>query len=250
MFLRKIVLLAFVLTGFLQAQFTKNVEISSHYDDNLYRSPLPTTDVLTDASIGLAYTAENSDLSFYYKGSLNSYRENSLRNFTLHNIGLNYFSAIDDSERHGFYIGADWTSRLNGDEYSLYNYNQIFAYTNFQFDLDWFFLKTGYNFRYRNYLDLADLTNSQQFIFLQANKSLPTRTTFILETHLGYKSFAGSQFFTSTSSTRNGGRGRGRMTETNSEVTSTQVSDTPGLSQAIVLARVSQSLHEKVGLFL
>lgn len=241
----KIIALIFILSSFSFAQFSKNIEISSWYDDNLYRSPDPIQDLLTDISLELNYHPDDSNMNYYYNGSLFLYQNNSSRKFSLHGVGFNYYNPFGKDNKHDFYLGADWTLRLNGDEYNYYDYNQIYAYTNFRFDLDWFFIKSGYNFRYRSYSNLPDLTNYRHYLFLQANKSFATRTTIILEAGLGHKSFSGLEIFTSAGS-GGGGKGRGNISETS---TATTVSEIPSLSQAVLVGRVSQSLHEKVGLY-
>jgi len=234
----KIMALVLLLSSLLFAQFNKDIEISSWYDDNLYHSPDPVIDLLTDVGVRLSYWTDNSNMNYYYNGSFFFYNEAALRNFSMHSIGFNYINPFGQDEKHNFYLGAEWTLRLNGDEYNYYDYNQIYAYSNLSFDLDWFFVKSGYNFRYRSYSNLPDLTNYRHYLFLQANKSFATRTTLILEADLGHKSFAGQEYLTG------GGQGHGRYSSS-----TTTISEIPSLSQAVLLARVTQSLHEKVGLY-
>ncbi len=220
-------------------QVTTAVEISSYADDNLFRSPEPQSDLLSDIGIKLNYEPQNSNINYYYNGDFFSYQNNSLRNFYTHSLGVNAFNSFGRDKKQNFYWGADLTLRLNNDEYNYYNYNQFFAYGTFRFDLDWAFLKSGYNFRYRGYSNLPELTNYRHFLFLQLNRSFATRTTIILEADLGYKSFAGQDAFFESR------RGMGRRMD-NTTTTSPQI---PSLSQAVFLARISQSLHPKLGLF-
>lgn len=243
----KIITLVFILANLIFAQFSKDIEISTSWDDNLYRSPEPVEDLLTDLSIRLAYKPDDSQMNYYYNGNMFLYQNNLLRNFSLHSVGFNYINPFGDDDKHNFYLGADGTLRLNGSEYSYYDYNQIYAYSNFHLDFDGLFLRSGYNFRYRSYSNLPDLTNYRHYLFLQVNKSFATRTTIILEADLGYKSFGGLDIFTTENS--GWGRGRGRWSETYSESSSSGAYEAPGLGQAVLLARVSQSLHEKVGLY-
>ncbi|MCD4693449.1 MAG: hypothetical protein K8R79_11080 [Calditrichales bacterium] len=241
----KIIALVLILSSLLFAQFSKDIEISSWYDDNLYHSPDPVIDLLTDVGLRLSYLPDNSNMNYYYNGSFFIYNEAALRNFSMHGIGFNYIKPFGEDEKHNFYLGAEWTLRLNGDEYNYYDYNQIYAYSNLNFDLDWFFVKSGYNFRYRSYSNLPDLTNYRHYLFLNANKSFPTKTTLIVEADIGYKSFAGQEIFTDTRGW--GGKGQGEMSE--STITNTTVSEIPSLSQSVLLARITQSLHDKVGLY-
>jgi len=237
-----IVVLILITCAMAQAQFTKNIEVVSYYDDNLYRSPDPTQDLLTDIGIHLNYRPDDSDMNYYYSGSFFLYQNNPLRNFSLHGIGFSYSNPFGKDEQNNFYLGSEWSRRFNGEEYNYYDYNQLYASTNFRFDLDFMFLKSGYNFRYRNYSILSDLTNYRHYLFVQANKSFETRTSLILEVDLGYKSFAGQEIFTSSG----GGRGNGRMAESH---TTTTTSEIPSMGQAIFLARIAQSLFEKVGIY-
>jgi hypothetical protein len=228
----------------IQAQFTKNLEISSYYDDNLFRSPTPTADLLTNIEMSLNYRPQDSNMNLYYSGSFLLYRDTYDRNFSLHGFGLYYNHPFGDEDRHTLYLGSDGTIRLNGEDYNYYDYTQIYLYSNIRFDLDLLSVKAGYNFRYRNYSNLPDLSNSRHFVFLQANKSFASRTTIIFEADLGYKSFAGENTYSTSSE---GGRGQGNMVEESQTTTATEI---PSLSQAIVLTRLAQSLHENLGVFI
>jgi hypothetical protein len=240
--LKKLLILAILFTSTLQAQLTKSIDITSYYDDNLFRSPQPVTDFLTDFSVGLNYTPEKSDMNYYYGGSWLIYQDNTLRNFSTHNLGFDYSTLFGKENSHNFYMGADFTLRINSEEYNYYDYNQLLAYSNVRYDLDGIFIKAGYNFRYRSYSNLPDLTNTRHFIFVQANKSFDTRTTVIVEADLGSKSFGGQELFSGSV----GSRGMGRMSSSH---TSSSAIQTPSLNQAVILTRVTQSLHDKVGIY-
>ena len=104
----KPVILSLIFTGSLFAQLSMNLEISSQYDDNLFRSPYPVRDVLTDIDLRLNYRLKNSNLSWYYNGDVFLYRENSVRNFYLHSVGLNYYNPFGKNKTSTFYFGAEW----------------------------------------------------------------------------------------------------------------------------------------------
>jgi hypothetical protein len=229
----------------IQAQFTKNLEISSYYDDNLFRAPTPSSDLLTSFELRLNYRPEDSNLNMYYNGSFLLYRDTYDRNFSLHGFGLFFNHSFGDDDRHTLYLGSDGNFRLNNEEYNYYDYTQIYLYSNIRLDLDIFFIKAGYNFRYRNYSNLSDLSNSRHYVFLQANKSFASRTTVIFEADFGYKSFAGENTFTISS--EGGGHGRDNMVDQSRTTTTEEI---PSLKQAIVLIRLAQSLHENLGIFI
>ncbi len=228
------------------AQFSTNVEMNSYADDNLFRSPEPLSDVLSNIGIKLDYQPENSELKFYYAGNFYFYKDYSERNFLLQSLGLNAFHAFGKEERHGFYYGADFALRMNGQQYDYYDYSQLYAYANLNFDLDFMFFKTGYNFRYRSYSNLPDLTNYRHYIFAQVNKSFATKTTLIFETDLGHKSFTGKEISPLYYGEGWGMHGRGRHTD---QTFLTSQLSVPSMTHIVLLSRVAQSLHPKVGVY-
>ncbi|TFG97030.1 MAG: hypothetical protein E4H13_11480 [Calditrichales bacterium] len=169
------------------------------------------------------------------------------RNFSIPSLGLSYFTPFGDNDLQAFYAGANATLRLDSKEYNYYDYQQFFLYVNARFDLDYLFFKTGYNFRYRNYANLPELTNFRHFVFAQLNKSFETQTTLILETDIGYKSYEPQELY---STSIMGGAGRGGMSGgSSSTMTEVASSEVPPAGQFILVGRISQSLHERVGLF-
>jgi len=244
----KIVLILFMSLGFLQAQFSKSLEISSYYDDNLFRSVQAEQDVLTDFMLGLSYQPEKSNIKFNYSGDFFLYQNNDLRDFSVHEIGLSYSLPYSKNSNDMLYFGLDYTLRVNGDDYSYYDYDQLYAFASLHLDLDFMFLTTGYNYRHRSYSNLPELTNDRHYIFTRLNKSFESKTTIILEADLGQKSFSGQEIYSTTtmddgSGWRGGRNSSSKMTAVNSEDQQVR------LNQAVLLARVSQSLHEKVGLY-
>jgi len=225
------------------AQFSKNLEISSYLDDNLYRSPTPVSDLFTNIDLSLNYRPESTAINFSYMGSFFLYRDSKERNFSTHTLNIAFFAPLGDEDQHTFYMGADGLLRIDTEDYNYYDYTQLYAYLNLRLDLNYLYLKGGYNFRVRDYKNLPELTNYRHYAYLQINKSFETRTTLILEADVGLKSFASEDIYSTSSG---GGRGRGSAQTT---VTTNQVLTSPSLSHSILLARVAQSLHEKLGLY-
>ncbi len=242
------IILILVLAQWAFGQFDTKVEFNSYFDDNLFRSPQPVSDLLNNAGLKLDYRFNDSDLKLYYTGNFFFYRDYSERNFVLQSLGLNAFHAFGKDEQHGFYYGADLALRINGQQYDYYNYNQLYAYANFNFDLNYLFLKAGYNFRYRGYTNLTDLTNYRHYLFAQVNKSFPSKTTLILEADLGNKSFAGSALSPAPvpESGDMWGHGHGRRWQ---ETPLPSQLSVPSMTHVVLLARIAQSLHPKVGIY-
>ena len=145
------------------------------------------------------------------------------------------------NDKHQFFLGGNWLNRLNKEEYEYYNYNQIYLYSNQRFNLSGLFLKSGYNFRYRNYSNIPDLTNYQHYLFVQANKTFRTRTSIVIETDLGYKSFNGTESYVSAGGEVGSGNSSSHTTVYEEKI--------PSLSHLVLLTRVAQSLHDRVGIY-
>ncbi len=222
------------------AQVSKEVNITSYVDDNVFRSPEPTSDVLSDVGISLGFRPQDSNLQFSYSSDFYLYNKLNERNFSLHTFGLHTFAQFGEQKQHTFYIGSDLDLRLNSSDYNYYDYGQLYFYASVLLNMRTYILKSGYNFRYRGYSNLSELSNTRHYLFVQFNKSLPSRTTFIVEADYGYKGFADEQ-----TQTFQGGRGRRYTSYTYTTTNST----IPSLSHIILLARVAQSLHPKVGAF-
>ncbi len=236
----------FVINHSLLAQVSSSLEVNSTFDDNVFRSPEPTEDFISNLDVDLGYRFNNTNLQILYNGNFIFYRNLKERNLSLHQFGINYYLSFGKDNLHTFFIGGNGLTRIDGEEYKEYDFNQLYAYANFRFDLESLFLKTGYSFRYRDYSNIPELTNLRHYIFIQANKSFSTRTTFILETDLGYKAFT-SQILYSTYSD-DSIHGPGRQIRPSRFVASS--SEVPPMGQLILLGRVAQSIYEKMGVYI
>ena len=230
-------LILFFGSNQLLSQTDIKFDLSSGYDDNVFLSPEPQSDFITDASISFKFHPRDTALSYFLNSNYFSYLNNSDRNMFINNVGFNYYKRIGTGNNYVFY-GTDWLNRLNKEEYNYYNYNQLSGYINLMFKFDRAILKTGYNLRYRDYSDLKELTNYQQYLFAHYNRSFQTRTTLILESNVGLKTFRGLESYTS-------GSGRGRNSFT-------QIIDgeNSNLGHVVLLGRVAQSIGNKTGVFI
>jgi hypothetical protein len=242
--------------GNIYAQFGVDLRIHSYYDDNLFRSPQAEKDIFTNFGLALKYELEKPGLTLRYSPDFFIYKENILRNFSQHSFEFDYFKMASSGKIYLF-AGTTAKFRKNKTEYDYYNYNQVNAYLNSRMDLAYLFLRVGYNYRYRNYPNFTDISNSIHQFFIQANRSLPSKTTLIFEAGLGNKRF--SQFETvesilqTYSETKGyGGKGKGRQTGTTdtSYVVVAETISPPSLNQATFLLRVTQSLYRKAGIFI
>jgi len=196
--------------------------------------------------VDLGYRPVDSPINFSYSGRFFLYQETKERNFSLHGLSLSHSDYFGSDEQHTFYFGLDGSLRTDDEQYNYYDYHQAYFYANVRLDLNYLFLKTGYNFRYRDYSNLSYLTNNRHYGYIQIYKSFETRTTIILESDLGQKSFAGQEIYIANES---GGRGPGSGSMNSTTQTSTITTYVPSLSHLVLLARIAQSLHDKLGLF-
>lgn len=239
-----ILICIFLVSNVVFGQFSNFVSFNSYSYDNLYRSPIPIQDVLSTIKIGLSYQQPENNTQFYNNTNLMVFKNTSDRNFIINNAGINKSIKIGDKPNSNIRFGGNWTLRVNKENYNYYNYSQLSGYANFQILTDIALIKGGYSYRWRNYQNWSDLSNILHNIFFQLNKSLPSRTTIIVETGFGNKSFMGHDSFTTISDV---GRGRGHHAE--GILTTNTISERLSTSQANIILRLSQSLHEKAGIY-
>ncbi len=225
------------------AQFTAQASLSTTYDDNLLRSHQPESDMISDFDLNLMYTPGKSYLTYFFNPDYFSYKTNYLRNFFMNRLGFRNQIVLNKDKNNLFYFGAEWDIRINGADYNYYDYNQLYAYANISYNFNGVFFKGGYNYRYRSYANVPDLTNNRHYLFIQTTKTFNTRTTVIVEADAGYKSFGGEEYYSASG----GGRGSGRM---GSGYTTYSTTEIPSLSQAVFLARIAQSIYDKMGFFI
>ncbi|UBM63497.1 hypothetical protein LA303_05890 [Candidatus Sulfidibacterium hydrothermale] len=241
------VVLLSMLASNSYAQINAEVSTTTSYDNNIYLTPDKISDFIEDAELRLGYFIkphpQKSVLSLYNNFEYIAYMQYGEKNIFLNNLGAAYVHALGKDKHVKLYLGGNWFLRKNRTEYNYYDYNQIYMYNNWQIQINKTFLKVGYNFRYRDYAYLTDLSNAQHYLFLQLNHSFQTRTSIIFETDFGYKSFKGVE----TYSVITVPTGRGGRHTTTSQTTSETVR--PSMSHIIILARVAQSITKKIGIY-
>ena len=237
-----LVLVALLFSSTVYSQLDTYLDVSTGFDDNLYLSPYKIGDLITDVDLSFNYTLKDSSTSIYYNAEYISFFNTSVRNILLNKVGSSYYSNFGELDKHQFYLGGNLLSRINKEDYNYYNYNQIYLYSNQRFNLNGVFLKTGYNFRYRNYSNISDLTNFQHYLFIQASKTFRTRTSVIFETDFGHKSFSGTESYVSP-----GGEGQSANSSLQPTIIENKI---PSLSHIVLLTRIAQSLHDRVGIYI
>jgi len=227
---------------FGHAQFSARLDYAAGLDDNIYLSRDKAGDLINDVELSLEYTLKDTATTFFYDVDYLAYSRYNERNILLNKAGIRYTNDFGEEKQNWIYLGSYVTHRYNTDEYFYYDFLQSYSYANFRFRLDKTFLRAGYNFRYRRYGNIMELTNYQHYAFFQLSRSFRTRTTLLAEADWGFKSFYSSTV-TTTTPTGNGSGPGGSIENT---VTEEQI---PSMSHLIVLFRIAQSLHDRVGIY-
>ena len=242
--IKSIFVLLFLNLNIVFSQLNINLSYNGYADNNLFRSPQPISDFLSSVKLGTSYRFDKEGLTIYNNINLLGYKEYSERNFLINNVGLLKHFKLGENQFSNMYLGSNWNLRVNKKDYEYYNYSQLSGYLNLQLFTKIALFKGGYSYRWREYINWSDLSNHLHNAFIQINKSLPTRTTIILETGFGNKSFLGKDSMTSTIKT---GRGNGMRSETSTFTEA--ISKSLNTSQFNLTLRLSQSINDKTGLF-
>ncbi|MEZ5069581.1 MAG: hypothetical protein R2751_01090 [Bacteroidales bacterium] len=226
------------LPAVVLAQPSAQIDLSASYDDNVFLSPQKIGDFIYDTDLTLGYTFGDTATSVYYSANGLLYQYNPVRNLLLNKIGISHNREFGATGQHWLYLGANAEDRRNTETFNYYNYQQGYAYVNLRLNLNGTFLRLGVNARYRNYPSIPELTNFQEYLFLQLSRSFQTRTTLMMESNLGFKSFQAVETWVPVSVGINGNE-RYMLVEER----------IPGMSQLALTFRVAQSLHDRVGLY-
>lgn len=237
--------IALFVASIVLGQFSTSFTVKTYADDNLFRTPDPIQDLLSNVNLSFSYQQSETNTQFYDNINLIAYKNTYDRNFLINSAGINKNIKIGEKSNSNFSLGGNWTLRINKDNYNYYNYSQLSGYANFQLLTDIILVKGGYSYRWRNYQNLPELSNQLHNTYFQLNKSFPSRTTIILETGFGNKSFMGQDSFTTINDI---GRGRGHHGD--EYITTNLTSERLSTSQAHIILRLTQSLHEKVGIYI
>ena len=237
--------IALFVASTVLGQFSTNLMVNTYTDDNLFRTPDPIQDLLSNVNLSLSYQQPEANTQFYDNINLIAYKNTYDRNFLINSAGINKNIKIGEKSNSTFSLGGNWTLRANKDNYNYYNYSQLSGYANFKLLTNIILLKGGYSYRWRNYQNLPELSNQLHNTYLQLNKSFPSRTTIIVETGFGNKSFMGQDSFTTINDI---GRGRGHHGE--GSIATNTISERLSTSKAHIILRLTQSLHEKAGIYI
>ncbi len=225
------------------AQFRADAQLDALYDDNIFNSSSNIADKILLGSLGLGYDfeSEQSYTQLYYRGVVSYFTTVKERTFSYHSTGIEYSRLMGQSDQSLLSLGAMYNLRANRDAYAYYDFGQIGLYGNFRHDFsDGVRGRIGYNFRLFDFRQLADFNYTEHYGFAQLTFMFPSRTTLILETDIGSKTYASELVTVDSSGT---GMGMGSRSVTESRIV-------PRVIQLVGIVRIGQSLTESTGLSL
>ncbi len=173
-----IVLILFFSQGVF-SQWFYSLSLDQEYNTNPFRLPEAESDFISVLGGGVQRQWEAASLQYY--GSFTGFRENTARNFYWHQL---FLSGGDST---GYFLSLE--NRINGADYSIYNYTIGKAGLNHQLFSRGFFWRMGVSFSLSTYQELAELDNFLLSSYASVNRSFPTRTSVIAAVAFNYKSY-------------------------------------------------------------
>jgi len=162
-----------------QAELSKDLSISSRYDNNTFGTADGVGDYLTQLSGSMSWwrAGKRSQSQFYYAGDGYLFASSGTRSFAVNRAGVSYVRQ-HGSQNDLFYAGSAIVTRLGRSDYSVYNYVGMKNYLTVKKYLNPSVLfRSGYTGQFRNYWNMTTHRYMDHNVFAQLSKFWPTRTT-------------------------------------------------------------------------
>lgn len=197
----------------------------------------------------------------YYEFEGGSFNTPGDWSFLSHALGASYRLDLADAEKAKIFVGGSGSWRRNGDAWFEADYDALVAFINLELKpRPGLTLWAGYRLADRSFAQLTELDQFEQDTFVSLNLNLPSRTTFIAESHFGWKSYQGATVYesvtppvpssstTSPTSTRGrGGAGMGPSMRVTLPYTVPTGTSEEHARQWNAMLRVAQGLGERTG---
>ena len=251
------------------AQLDLSFEHNAIYDDNTFRNYRQVPDLFNNfhANLGKSIAAGEWGLRFSYKGDMNLFRDISERTFHYHWGGA-VLNRLFGRGRHTITFGANYSRRINNQEFNYYDLNNWTGFVNYRDELARSYLvNLGYRAQRRKYQNLSEYSYCENFAFVRFTKFFPTKTTIIAETNIGHKRFLDEHtvqrsveetvYYEGEISKGKHGRGHGHgnmneipghITDSTVVITLAYVTEVPKAMQWSARVRVAQSLGLHTGI--
>ena len=225
-----LVIILLSISSFSSAQWSFRLSTDQEYNDNPFRTQLSTKTFLSSADIGIENESESFSIGYY--GTYLNFDVVPERNFYWHQLGL--WRSFENSA-----LGVYAEQRLNKDEYTYYNYSNITAYYNKQFNPDNFFITLSPNLSLTTYQNISIMDNIKSSLGFNINRGFESGTTIIFGGSLNYKKYLSpiqSGVYT-------------YLDENNLPVTEYYLDkNVSSITQLVTYGRIAQSITETTGL--
>ena len=181
--------------GLAKAETVTDLSVESTYDSNVFGTSSESEDYLTEASTYLAHRekTETSDFQLYYAGTAYLFTMSTDRSFSVHDVGVTYSRKLGKG-RNRVHAGSTFRARLDRDIFTVYDYAGFRAFANVKFYANpKTMFRIGYKLETRNYWNLDVSGYSDQYLFLQTTRFLPSRTTLRGDLSYSQKDHGGSE---------------------------------------------------------
>lgn len=167
------------ISGQANAQFNLYTYYQGVYDDNIFNTNNGISDFINSFSFGSAYNFESdfNNVQLYYEGSLNLFQTTTSKSFNTHRIGLveTHLFSVDDNPLNA---GINFSIRNNGDEFEVYDFNQLSAYINYRHSVtESDYILPGYIYNRNNYKNFTLFSHNEHRLFLTWISNFETQTS-------------------------------------------------------------------------
>ena len=185
--------------------------------------------------------------AFFYDGYLTHFANFDDHTYQWHRLGV-FAQRLLGNNGGRLQASVRMTFRLDQEAYAYYDYSEFSAFAHLRWPLPKIgFFYLGYNNRRRVYPNINELSNWEHVLSARFNLPLPTRTTVILSSELGYKDYLSRTIVEPVESpdTLPSGKGHGQSTQQSTLLSEV---DNPSAGQWVNTLRLSQSIYRGVGL--
>jgi len=171
------------------AQFYFAGDIEGYYDDNIFNNYLNASDFINSFSgeIGYDFETEQNIFDIYCIGYLNRYFEYQDKSSTLLKFGLvnTYLFLEYDNPLN---VGLNYTTRINKEDYYIYDYKMISAYANYMHSIsESNKIQPGIIGNKIDYENFSIFSNYQFKAFLRSINSFESRTSITIAAEIDQK---------------------------------------------------------------
>jgi len=225
-----VIILLSVLPLTANAQWNFNISTENEYNDNPFRSQLPTETFINSLNFDLR--KEFDLFSLQYSGNYFNFSAVPERNFYMHQL-----SASVSFENGAMGIIAE--QRLGKDIYTYFDYTNITGYYTHQFNIEDYYLTLTPNLSLTKYPGISILDNSKISLSTLLNHGFDSGTTVILGGAFTFKKYLNpTQYGEYT-----------YLDENNSLVTERYIDQNiSSLTQILSFARIAQSVTPTTGI--